>query len=260
MKDKYKNLIQNAIDIIFETDANGNFTFVNNFTMQLLGYTLEEILDKPFTNFVREDYKDQVLYFYADLLYREKDFPLIQFPINKKDGTVVWVSLKVIATRDETGSIKSYSGIVRDISDLKSAEFNEQKRLDKIQNYNKTINFLSSFNFSYFNNFNEVLELILKETALTTQTDIISYWKYDNNKLTSQTNYNSSTDRINHKTLNSNEFLQINFDLLKEKKLIIISDLKTRPNQFLKNLDQINEDINSMLIMSVFLLCKVNKT
>jgi PAS domain-containing protein len=41
LQNQYKNLIQNAIDIIFEVNEIGNFKFVNDFTLKSLGFRNE---------------------------------------------------------------------------------------------------------------------------------------------------------------------------------------------------------------------------
>lgn len=266
MKDQYRNLIQNAIDIIFETDANGNFTFANDFTIQFLGYSMEEIVGKPFINFVGDDYKDKIRHFYSELEAQKNEFPSIEFPIIKKDKTIIWGSQKVIIHKNDSGKIVGYSGIVRDITLLKKLQDNVKNRLNKIEQFNTTLNFLSTSNFSRFDNFDEVLAIILKETALTTETYTVSYWNYQNNQLTSQTSYNLETDSINNKILDPTQFLHLNFELLKEKKIIIIPDLTVGSNDFLNNTVDVNSDVKSMLVMSVFhngllmgVLCFANK-
>jgi PAS domain S-box-containing protein len=265
-KHPYKNLIQNAIDIIFEADAYGKFTFVNDFTLQHLGYSKEEILGRSFMDLIQEDYKERLLYFYQDLMQRENDFPSIEFPIIKKDGSQIWGSQKVIVHRNSEGKVIGYSGIVRDITAFKNLESKEEKRLKKIEKFNKTLNELATSNFSNFDKFDDVLHIILKRTALATKTDMISYWNYQNEQLQSQTSYHSETDQIQFKTVDSSQFLNIDFELLKNKNLIIIPDLKASSNDFLKNATEVGSDMNSMLAMSVFhnglimgVLCFANK-
>lgn len=266
MKKKYKNIIQNAVDIIFETDVIGNLLFVNDFTVQHLGYTKEEIIGRPFVSFVREDYKEKLIVFYQDLAHLEGEFPTIEIPIITKDKVEIWGSQKVIVQRNSEGEVEGYFGILRDITVLKKLEYQEKIRLEKIENFNKTINFLSSSNFSNFDNFDEVLSLILKNTAIATNSDIVSYWNYENQQLNRQTTYHLDSQEIEFKKLNPHDFLDINFDLLKEKKLLIFPDLKNGTSDFFANYDQLSPDLNSMLLMSVFhnnlligVLCLSNK-
>lgn len=266
MQNRYQNLVENAVDIIFETDSEGKFTFANDFTIQHLGYSLDEILEMPFTHFIRVDYKESLSEFYKDLSVLNGDFPSIEFPIIKKDGTEIWGSQKVIAHRDEDGNLIGYVGIIRDITLLKNLESKEKKRLEKIEKYNATINCLTSSNFSKLDNFNEVLQIIVKKAALDTHSDLVSYWNYKTQELNSIIAYNSLTDNNEHRQLDPNQFREINFNYLKGQKTIEFPDLKKQSNPFFGSFSGIDPDYNSMLLMSVMhnddlmgILCFSNK-
>lgn len=266
MHNQYKNLVQNAVDLIFETDNQGRFTFANDFTIEHLGYPFDEIIGRPFTDFIRGDYKERLTAFYQDLMKSEKNFPSIEFPIIRKDGSEIWGSQKVIVLRDSEGKIVGYSGIVRDITALKRLEIKEKKRIKKFNKFNKTINYLSSANFSQIDNFTDVLKIILKQTAIATKTNIVSYWNYENEQLSSHTSYELLKDEFSTKIVEENQFLQSNFELLKQQKIIIIPDLKSDSNSFFEKYSIVNPEINSMLIMSVLhdgilmgVLCFANK-
>ncbi len=248
---QYKNLIQNAIDIIFEADPYGRFTFANDFTMKQLGYSIDEIIGRPFTDFIHPNHVDRLVHFYQDLMQRENDFPTIEFPILKKDGSQIWGSQKVIVHRDIDGKVIRYSGIIRDITLLKKLESQEKNRLKKIEKFNKTINYLSTSNFTHLNNFDAVLKLILKQAALATKTDIVSYWNYKNEQLVSHSSYHLAEDSFLYKKVKENAFLKLNFKTLQEQKSIIIPDIKSDSSIFWKNYTEANPEINSMLIMSV---------
>ena len=266
MEKKYKNLIQNAVDIIFETDVFGNFTFVNDFTLHHLGYTLEEIIGKPFTSFVRDDYKERLLHFYQDIINPDNNFPTIEFPIIRKDNSQIWGSQKVIVQRNSEGEVVGYSGIMRDITFIKNLESKERIRLEKIENFNTTINFLSTSNFSNFDTLNDVLAVILKSAAIATKTDLVSYINCQNLQQFHQTSYNLNSEEIKTGILTPEEFQHLNLHNLKERKTIVISDLKTDASGFFNSIEKLDLQYNSMLVMSVFhnnllmgILCFSNK-
>ncbi len=266
MEKKYKNLIQNAVDIIFETDVNGNFVFVNDFTLQHLGYSEEEILGKPFTSFVRDDHKERLLHFYQDIINPISDFPTIEFPIIRKDNSQIWGSQKVIVQRDEGGEVVGYSGIMRDITFLKNLESKERIRLEKIEIFNKTINYLSSANFATFDHIDDVLNVILKSTAVATKTDLICYVNLQNAPENNQTSYNLHSEKIHTKNFIDDDFLKVNLKQLKKNKIINLPDLKADYSAFFTSPNQLDPQYNSMLVMSVFhnnhlmgILCLTNK-
>lgn len=266
MQNLYQNLVQNAVDIIFETDTEGNFTFANDFTIQHLGYSRDEILKMRFSNFIRPDYKDSLLHFYKDLSLLNKDFPSKEFPIIKKDGTEIWGSQKVIAHRDADGKLIGYIGIVRDITALKTLESKERKRLKKIEKFNTTIGYLSTSNFATLKNFNDVLEIVLKRVALDTKSDRASYWNYQSQELNNIISYDPLADEVESKELDPTLFKELNFDYLREEKTIILYDLNSESNPFFGNYSEINPEFNSMLLLGVLhndvlmgILCLSNK-
>lgn len=61
IENRYKNLIENASDFIFETDKNGKFTFVNDFSITFLEYPKDELLNMSFVKLIRDDFKSKVL-------------------------------------------------------------------------------------------------------------------------------------------------------------------------------------------------------
>ena len=63
-----KELIENAIDLIFEVDDDGNFIFVNDFTIKSLGYESCEIINRNYSEFIRKDYITSIMDFYQNLL------------------------------------------------------------------------------------------------------------------------------------------------------------------------------------------------
>lgn len=252
MKNKFKKLIQNASDIIFETDINGNFIFVNDFTLQHLGYSKEEILGRPFTDFIRHDYKEQLSNFYEDLIDVKSDFPTIEFPIIRKDLSTIWGSQKVILNKDSDEKVLGYFGIMRDITILKNLEEQENIRKEKIEVFNKAINYLSSLKLAQFNNFTQVLSQVLQCAAEATKTDLVSYINYQIKEENNEISFNSIKGQIESKTITSEEFYTINFDELEDKKIIIIEDLKKSSNLFFSTQNLIEPEFNSVLVMSVY--------
>ncbi|MBK8601172.1 MAG: PAS domain-containing protein [Flavobacterium sp.] len=62
-KDQYKSLIQTANDFIYETDVKGNFTFINEFSEKILGYSLKEVTGTNYSSYIHPDYVEKVNHF-----------------------------------------------------------------------------------------------------------------------------------------------------------------------------------------------------
>ncbi|RZK12329.1 MAG: PAS domain S-box protein [Flavobacterium sp.] len=252
VQNQYKNLIQTATDIIFETDDDGNFTFINDFTIAHLGFSKEEIIGKSYADFIREDYREKSMEFYQNLIENENDFPTIELPLIKKDGTEIWASQKVIMLRNQLGEIIGYSGIARDITALKNIEFENQIRQIKIQKYNATINKLSTTNFNSFENLKSIIELVLKNASIDTGVDRVSYWNYFSDKLICHTFYDLKLDSFSDGQVFEKKDAPHYFSNLEKNKIIIASDIA------MKNIDEVffseyytDNKIKSMMDVSI---------
>ncbi len=222
---KYANLIQNAKDIIYESDSYGMITYVNKFTLKILGYNLEEIIGKNFSCFVRDDFKESVINFYTQNEFENDEYDLFEFPIIKKNGDEIWVSQKVSIKRDQNDQIIGYSCIMRDITLSKSIEIEEQKRRIEITRLNAVSNRLSTLNFLHFDNLKSLFEHICKETAIGLNIDRVAIWENLEEKITLENIYVQHEDKhYADLTLYKKDFKNY-IDSIANSPLIIASDV-----------------------------------
>jgi len=253
IENQYRNLVQNATDIIFEIDNYGNFTFVNDFTIMTLGYDENEIINRNYSEFIRKDYIDNTMGFYRNLLENELNFPTIEFPIIKKNEEELWISQKVIIRRNDFGEVIGYSGISRDITNLKNIEVENQIRQEKIEKYNTTIKKLSITNFSTYKNFGDVSKIIIEVAAKASNCNRVSFWKYTEDTITCKNLYLLDYNKYGKGNVLKKEKFPIYFESIKSKIQISAPDVfnnweisEFKENYFLKN------DIKSMLDIPVF--------
>ncbi|TDE50110.1 PAS domain S-box protein [Flavobacterium sp. GT3P67] len=254
LQNQYKNLIQNAIDLIFEVDENGNFIFINEFTIKTLGYKEKEILTRHYLEFIRKDYCNSIMDFYQSLLENEQNFPTIEFPLLKKNGEELWVSQKVIINRNETGKIVGYSGIARDITKFKDIEFENKIRQKKLEEYNKTIKKLSTTNFSNYKNLDSSIMQIIESASKVSKSNRVSYWKYTEDTITCENLYNLDNNSYSKGYVLEKKNYPIYFESIKNKTQICAPDVFNKwevseftESYFLKN------DIKSLLDIPIFI-------
>ncbi|MDI1306188.1 MAG: PAS domain S-box protein [bacterium] len=253
IQNQYKNLIQTATDIIFEVDDDGNFIFINDFTIKILGYAEEEILTRNYSEFIRADYIDEMMRFYQNLEENENDFPTIEIPLLKKNGEIMWISQKVIIRRNDSNIIVGYSGIARDITKLKNIETENKIRQEKTEEYNKTIKKLSTTNFSSYSNLEISIKLILEAAAKASKCNRVGYWKYTDDSISCEDLYHLDTNEFGTGNLLKREKFPIYFESIKSKKQICAPDVfnekdisEFTENYFLKN------NIKSLLDIPIF--------
>ena len=89
--ERYRRLVENASDIIFQTDQGGFFTFVNPVVLRLTGYAENEILGKHFTELIHPDHREEVIRFYGRQFIKRLPVTYYEFPMVTKQGMTLWI-------------------------------------------------------------------------------------------------------------------------------------------------------------------------
>ena len=222
---KYANLIQNATDIIYESDKYGNILYINKFTLKILGYKSEELIGKHFSEFIRADYRENILNYYNIPKSNNDEFDILEFPIHKKNGDIIWVSQKVSVKKDETNKIIGYSSILRDITFAKTIEQEKQKRREETARLNSISYKLSTLNLLSFPSSENLIQFICKETTIGLKIDRVSIWKYENKAILLKHIY------IENNTLNIDDLgiekkeIELYINILERDSIIIADDV-----------------------------------
>ncbi len=118
-EEKYRELIENASDIIYTLDLSGRFTSLNRVGEKLIGYTEAEALQMKIADLIsRED---------AERVHREivnnkdAELPDFELEITAKNGSVVTLDISSrLIFKD--GEPVGYQGIGRDVTERKKGE------------------------------------------------------------------------------------------------------------------------------------------
>ena len=112
---RYRQLTEQATDIIYNCDLEGHFTFVNPTAIRLMKYGEQELLGRHFLTLIRDDYKQRVAEFYERQRSQYIRSTYFEFPAIAKDGTEVWVGQSVQIV-EEDGRYVGIQAIARDIT------------------------------------------------------------------------------------------------------------------------------------------------
>ena len=112
---RYRDLVDNASDMIYRTDPFGRFTFVNPVATRILGFGEGELLSMKYFELMRPDWVPRAMDFY-ETAAKTRESTYLEFPVRKKDGGEIWVGQHVrpIITG---GRIEGFQGMARDITD-----------------------------------------------------------------------------------------------------------------------------------------------
>jgi PAS domain S-box-containing protein len=119
---KFRNLVENANDIIYQLTPDGVFSYVSPNWVDILGHEIQEVEGKVFTLFVHPDDLPICLGTLRRALENGEKQSGIEYRVKHKNGTWRWHTSNLSVLRDANGSILSVVGIARDISGRKQAE------------------------------------------------------------------------------------------------------------------------------------------
>jgi two-component system sensor histidine kinase VicK len=114
---KFKHLVDNVPDLLYYLDPNGKITSVNEEVRELLGYSKEEFLGKPFSFFVHEEDYGQ---FEPILRERREDKSRLtrglRIRLRRKNGEYQTFEINSRGIYDSSGEFVGTEGLARDIS------------------------------------------------------------------------------------------------------------------------------------------------
>ncbi|MCX6312421.1 MAG: PAS domain S-box protein [Bacteroidetes bacterium] len=124
IEERYRHIVEAAIDIIYTADYKGKFTYINSVTTKITGYSNEDLIGRHFTEVVKPDYMEEVRTFYAKQFRKRTTNTYFEFPIFNNIGETIWLGQTVRLLFDETHPtrVTGFQAIARDITEKKRYE------------------------------------------------------------------------------------------------------------------------------------------
>jgi len=119
---RFKDIADNALQWVWEVDAQGKYTYSSPMVEQLLGYKPEDILNRYFYDFFHPDDREEEKN--AALAFFSAKVPFRGF-LNRnlhKDGSIVWLLTSGTPILDDQGNLLGYRGVDTDITERLQAE------------------------------------------------------------------------------------------------------------------------------------------
>jgi PAS domain S-box-containing protein len=121
-KEKFRNLVEQTNDFVWEIDENGAFTYVNPKAYEILGYEPEEILGRTVFDFMSSDEAKRFAEVIGSFISIKSPFKNLEKTLIHKDGHAVVLEASGSPIFNAEGILRGYRGIARDITERKKAE------------------------------------------------------------------------------------------------------------------------------------------
>ncbi len=118
---RFRQIVENASDVIYRVDGNGYVTYANPATMNILGYQSDkDVVGKHYLELVAPDARPQIKRFYLRQFVSKTPITYREVPIIAGDGSETWLGQKTQLTY-EGDQITGFQVLARDITAIKQA-------------------------------------------------------------------------------------------------------------------------------------------
>jgi PAS domain S-box-containing protein len=118
---RFRQIVNGASDIIYRTDDNGHFNFVNAAAERVLQMDARTLLGRHYLTLIRDDLRGAAQEFYAEQAAQQRANSYSEFPVITGSGEEIWLGQNVQVLADERGII-GFQGLARDITERKRME------------------------------------------------------------------------------------------------------------------------------------------
>jgi len=136
----YRTVVETAKDVIWTTDLSLKYTFVSPSVKEVLGFTVDEMLQTRLMDNMTPESAARVIEIFKEEIAMEQESPREKFVSRtaeiqrfRKDGSKMWIEVTATWLRDAQRQPIGVLGISRDISDRKKAEEALRRARDELE-------------------------------------------------------------------------------------------------------------------------------
>ena len=120
-EERYRALIELSPQLVFMSQPDGSIIYCNQWGLEFLRRSLEELTGDGWASLVHPDHRDRVYKAWKTATTEVSDYE-IEIPFRRSDGVYRWLYTRAIPVTDDTGKIAYWLGVALDISDRKQIE------------------------------------------------------------------------------------------------------------------------------------------
>ena len=119
---KYRSVVESLSEVVFQTDWQGLWTYLNPAWSEITGFPVAESLDTNMLNHIHPDDRQLNFEQFMPLIERRKDFCRYEVRFTTKDGGFRWLEIFATLLLDENDQIVGTTGVLNDVTERRLAE------------------------------------------------------------------------------------------------------------------------------------------
>ncbi len=165
---KYRNILETIEDGYYEVDLEGNYQFLNNSALRILGYTWEELSGENYRKIIAEKDRQQVFETFNNVYRTGKPAKAFHWRAVRSDGSERHLEISVSLLMDNSGNAAGFQGIARDITERVTTQ-NKQRELEEQLQQAQKMESIGTLAGGIAHDFNNILFPIIGYTELAMQ-------------------------------------------------------------------------------------------
>jgi PAS domain S-box-containing protein len=142
-REKYKSIVENVEEGLYETDVYGNIIFANESCSRFFGFPRQTLIGMNYKKIVSKDYADQVYQVFNKVYKTGESAELEQWSLVNNNNNRVLYNASVSLVKDKKGAGAGFRGIIRDVTEKVQSENILKKSEEKyrliVENISDTI-------------------------------------------------------------------------------------------------------------------------
>ena len=130
-EERYRSVVENISEVVFQTDAEGRWSFLNRAWNDVTGFGVADSLGQHFWDYVHPDDREANLALFQALIARREDCCRQEVRYRHQDGGFRWIEVFARLTLDARDNVVGTSGTLTDITERRAV----QKQLEHIAHY-----------------------------------------------------------------------------------------------------------------------------
>ena len=137
---KYRQIVENAGDIIYVLDQKGIVTYISPNIKHVLGYEPQAVIGNHFSIFTHNDELVKMQEYFHRMVRGEMSQIQLEYRAKHKDTGWRWHAGIATVIKDDNNNAYAYLGIVRDVTEKKKLEQQLAANMEEVKQKNQKLN------------------------------------------------------------------------------------------------------------------------